>query len=71
MSGKELIDLIKNPSYIMRKGQNIMGCFERYYDPNYLIYAAFEYNNKLKELEKIENLDNLLMLANFAADVFY
>ena len=71
MTGKELIDFIESPNYEKIKGHNIMGCAECYYDPKYLIYRAFYDKNKLDELRKMENLDNLFIVADFATDVFY
>ena len=53
MSGKELIDLIENPSFKKREGQNLMGCPESMYDPKYLIYSAYKNAGKLNELRCI------------------
>lgn len=75
MNGKELVtqieETIKNNK--LRKGQNIMGCSESFYDTNYLIYSAFKENN---DLETLKNLDEqtiklLFKVADFAAEVFY
>lgn len=71
MSGKELIDLIENPSFKKREGQNLMGCSESMYDPNYLVYSAYKDARKLKKLREKENIDDLLLVASFAAEVFY
>lgn len=71
MSGKELIDYIESPSYVKKKGRNIMGCSESFYDPNYLVYSAYDYAGKLEELSKKENIDELLFVANWATEVFY
>lgn len=71
MSGKELIDLIESPSFKKREGRNLMGCSESMYDPNYLVYSAYKEARKLDELSQKENIDDLLFIAGYAAEVFY
>lgn len=71
MSGKELINLIENPSFKKREGRNVMGCPESMYDPNYLVYSAYHDRGKLNELSQKENIDDLLFVADYASEVFY
>ena len=71
MSGKELIEKIEGPNYKKIKGQNIMGCGECFYDPDYLIYSAFKEANKLDRLSQLENIDDLSIVAGWATEVFY
>jgi len=51
------------------KGKNSMGVSESFYNSFYLVGKCFKY----RELEKLnrEELNNLVKLAEFAAEVFY
>lgn len=71
MTGQKLINMIESREYKKGKGRNSMGCLEAYYDPCYLIYKAFEDKDKLEELRALQNIDNLILVAEFATSVFY
>ena len=49
--------------------RNSKGCLERYYNPYYLIGSCFSSEMLMKVSE--EELRNLLLLAEFASEIFY
>lgn len=53
-----------------QRALNSMGCSENFYEPYYLIGKCFEGTNELDHMTEKE-LNNLIQLAEFAAECFY
>ena len=53
-----------------QRALNSMGCSENFYEPYYLIGKCFESTNELDHMTERE-LNNLMKLAEFAAECFY
>ncbi len=65
---KEIIlEAIKNASKV--KGTNSMGVSESWYNAYYMVQQCF--TEEQLEVMSVSELNNLLNLADFAADVFY
>lgn len=62
-----ILEAIKNAKE--REGRNSMGCSESYYNEYFMVRKCFT-EKELKAMSKTE-LNNILKLAVFAADVFY
>ena len=62
-----ILEAIKNASKV--KGTNSMGVSESWYNAYYMVQKCFT-EEKLEAMSVAE-LNNLLDLADFAADVFY
>lgn len=71
MSKEEILKEISNSldAESGNKGRNSMGVFESYYNPYYLTGSCFT-GEQLMEMSELE-LNNIIKLAEFAAEAFY
>jgi hypothetical protein len=67
MGREEILKNIKEVEPI--KGRNSMGASESWYNEYFMISKCFK-EEELQNMSEIE-LNNLIKLANFAAEVFY
>jgi len=66
---KQILEKVNSPTE--RKGQNIMGVSESWYDPYFMLRKFFEDKEIDPEALTKNELNNLVELAEYAGEAFY